>query len=136
LFFHCRPSPRALDLLCLWLCLPLQATMPMPIYHPSNLMAAATLLAATFAVTFAKCWPHINTTLRAVTKGLFAHPNDASMYSTRNAILHFHVQFGEHEGLIHACITDVALGGCIHNVAHLKAFHSLVLWHASPAITL
>eukprot|EP00419_Tripos_fusus_P022444 CAMPEP_0172719264 /NCGR_PEP_ID=MMETSP1074-20121228/75407_1 /TAXON_ID=2916 /ORGANISM="Ceratium fusus, Strain PA161109" /LENGTH=100 /DNA_ID=CAMNT_0013544599 /DNA_START=33 /DNA_END=332 /DNA_ORIENTATION=- len=56
------------------------------------------------------------------------------MHGTRHAILHFHVKFGEHEGLIHACIADVALGGCIHNVAYLEAFHSFVLWHAPPAI--
>merc|ERR1719468_268327 len=87
-----------------------------------------------FAIAFAKRGPHVDASFRAVTQDLLAHPNNAAMYSTRNAILHFHVQLGEHEGLIHACIANVSLGGRVHNVAYLEALHSLVLWHTPPAV--
>ena len=43
------------------------------------------------------------------------------------AVEHLHVELGEHEGLVHAGLAQVSLGGGVHHVPHLEAFHGLVL---------
>merc|ERR1719230_1422371 len=100
----------------------LQAPLPLP----SALGALAAPLAEGRA--------HVDAALRAGAEHLVPDPDHTAMDGAGDTVEHLHVEFREHEGLIHAGIADVTLGGRVDHVADLEALDGLVLRHAAAAV--
>merc|ERR1719198_173024 len=97
-------------------------------------LAACSRRAAWLTAAFGGALARRDSAFGTCPEHLVAHPNDAPVDRTRHAVLHFHVEFRKHEGLVHARITDVTLRGRVDDVPDLEALHGFIFRHAAGTI--